>query len=164
METRTDDEAKAKVWDLIKDIKVTMMVSHHDDSLHGRPMVAVDRSFDGTLWFFSRWDTPKMDELRTDPRVLLSYAEPKDQNYVALSGRAEILRDQALTREHWQEPMRTWFPKGPDDPEIALIKVTVEGAEYWDSPSSTMVYAYGYAKARLTGKPPHPGEVDKVKF
>ena len=60
--------------------------------------------------------------------------------------------------------MRTWFPKGIDDPEAALLKVAVDGAEYWDAPNSTMVHAYGYLKARLTGESPHPGENEKVSF
>ena len=30
--------------------------------------------------------------------------------------------------------MKAWFPKGEDDPEIALIRVTAEKAEYWDAP------------------------------
>ena len=164
METRTDDDAKKKVWSLIKDIQVAMMVSHHEDHLHGRPMVAVDKEFDGTLWFFTRWDTPKVEQFRKDPRVLLAYSDPDDQVYVSISGQAEILRDKALVDAHWKEAMRTWFPKGKDDPEIALIKVESQGAEYWDAPSSTMVYAYGYLKARLTGESPHPGDVAKVKL
>lgn len=57
-----------------------------------------------------------------------------------------------------------WFPDGPDDSAIALIEVRVETAEYWDSPSSAMVYAYGYAKARLTGTPPDLGENETVRF
>ena len=60
--------------------------------------------------------------------------------------------------------MRTWFPKGQDDPDIALLEVRVEMAEYWDAPSSAMVHAYGYVKAVTTGKPPHPGGNEKVKL
>ena len=47
---------------------------------------------------------------------------------------------------------------------MALLKVTCEGAEYWDAPSSTLVHAYGYIKAVTTGEPPHPGANDKVDF
>jgi hypothetical protein len=60
--------------------------------------------------------------------------------------------------------MRTWFPKGVSDPEIALLKVEIDQAEYWDAPSSTMVYVTGYAKAALTGKSPHPGENEKLQL
>ena len=50
------------------------------------------------------------------------------------------------------------------DPNIVLIRVHVDHAEYWDVPSSVMVHAYGYLKAVTTGKPAHPGDVGAVRF
>ena len=74
-----------------------------------------------------------------------------------MSGLARLNRDRAVIDQHWSELLRTWFPKGKDDPEIALLEVTVQQAEYWDAPSSTMLHAYGYVKAAVTGKSPEPG-------
>ena len=125
----------------------------------------MNKDFNGELWFASREGTPKLDEIAEHTQVLLAYSEPKGQNYVSISGTARIVRDSAKVKELWSEPARVWFPKGPDDPSIALICVKVESAEYWDSPSSAWVYAYGYAKARLTGEPPHDvGENKVVNF
>jgi hypothetical protein len=50
--------------------------------------------------------------------------------------------------------MKAWFPQGVDDPQIALIRVHPVKGEYWDSPNSTVLHLYGYAKAALTGKQP----------
>ena len=165
METRTDAASKQKVWDLIKDIQVAMLAS--DDgggTMRARSMVAQQQSFDGELWFFSWANSPKMDEIRRNQRVLLTYADPSNQNYVSINGTADVVRDRNKIRELWSEGLRTWFPKGSDDPNIALIRVEVDAAEYWDSPSSTMVHAYGYIKAQLTGEPPNPGENKRVQF
>jgi hypothetical protein len=74
------------------------------------------------------------------------------------------VRDAAKQKELWSEPLRTWFPGGPESPDVALMKVEVDGAEYWDSPSSTFVHAYGYIKSITTGQPPAAGENDKVDF
>lgn len=165
VETRTDAEARGKVWEMIKDIEVAMMVSlDADGHFRSRPMRAQQDSFDGDLWFFTAADSPKTEELRRDGRVLLAYSDPSSQDYVSLSGTAEIVQDAARQKALWSEGMRTWFPKGAEDPAIALIRVRVEGAEYWDSPNSTMVHAYGYVKAVLTGKAPQPGENEKVSF
>ena len=165
MERTSDHEARQKVWSLIKDIKVAHLVTHSpEDGLHARPMVAQQKEFDGELWFFTRAHSAKTREIKDDQTVLLAYAEPSDQNYVSLSGTARIVRDQAKIHEMWSEMMRTWFPKGKDDPEIALIKVDVKTAEYWDSSSSAIVYAYGYAKALLTGESPKPGDNKVVDF
>jgi general stress protein 26 len=57
-------------------------------------------------------------------------------------------------KDKWSEPLRTWFPEGKDDPQLALIRVHPERGEFWDSPSSTVMYLYGYAKAALTGASP----------
>ena len=83
---------------------------------------------------------------------------------MSLSGNATLVTDKTLIEAHWSESMRTWFPKGKDDPEIALLKVTVTAAEYWDAPNSKMLHAYGYVKAVVTGESPSPGGNKKVAF
>ena len=165
VETRSDTEAQRKVWDMIDGIEVAMMVTMDDQGrFRSRPMRAVKHQGDGTLWFFSKASAPVTGEAREDGRVLLAYADPRGQNYVSISGTAEVVRDKAKQKELWSEPVRAWFPGGPEDPQISLIKVTVDGAEYWDAPSSTLVHAWGYVKAITTGEPPHPGANDKVDF
>jgi general stress protein 26 len=166
VETRTDQEARDKVWEMIKDVAIAMMVTIDEDGhMRGRPMRAVSmKTFEGTLWFFTKQPSPKTEEVQHDDRVLLAYADPSSQNYVSLSGTARVIRDTAKQKELWSEPLRTWFPGGPEAPEVGLLKVEVEGAEYWDSPSSTFIHAYGYVKARLTGEPPQAGANDKVAF
>ena len=154
-ETSDGFNDRQKVWELIKDIKIALMVTSGDGgALRGRPMAAVNKDFDGTLWFASREGAPKLGEIESDAHVLLAYSEPKSQNYVSVSGKAAIVRDSAKVKALWSEGMRVWFPKGPDDPSIVLIAVAVDSAEFWDAPSSAWVYAMGYAKARLTGEPP----------
>jgi general stress protein 26 len=161
----SEAEGREKVYALIKDIMVSMMATFDTDGMmHARPMVARRHEGDGDLWFFTSRSSHTVSELRADPRVLLTYAEPKDQNYVSISGRGEVVDDRAMAKELWSEHMRTWFPKGVDDPELILIRVDAERAQYWDSPSSTVVYAYGYLKATLTGTPPNPGEEGKVRM
>lgn len=157
----TDD--RQKVWELIKDIKVALMVTTGDgDRLRGRPMAALNKTFDGTLWFASREGAPKEGQIADHAQVLLAYSEPKSQDYVSVSGRATLVHDKAQVKALWSEALRVWFPKGPEDSAITLIKVDVESAEFWDSPSSSWVYAMGYAKARLTGEPPKDVGENKV--
>jgi general stress protein 26 len=165
VETRTDAEAKRKVWELIREVQVAMMVTQDEEGrFRGRPMRASQKEFDGVLWFFTQADSPKVEEARQDERVLLAYSDPSSQNYVSIYGHAEVVRDVEMQKRLWSEPLRTWFPGGAEDPKVALLKVTCEGAEYWDAPSSTLVHAYGYIKAVTTGEPPKPGDNDKVDF
>ncbi len=162
--TSATPEIREKLWSMMKDIKFAMMTTEDGPNLRARPMAASQTGFDGTLWFFTRKSSHKVTEVNADERVGVTYADSSSQDYVSLSGRAVLLTDGASIAAHWDESVRTWFPKGKDDPEIALLKVTVEAAEYWDAPNSTMLHAYGYVKAVLTGESPNPGENKKVNF
>ena len=154
----------AKLWDLIKTVEIAMLVTEDGEYLRSRPMAMSQKDFDGTLWFFTRASSHKVSEVEADHRVNLSFAHPGKQDYVSVSGRASLVRDHAAIEEHWAESVRTWFPQGKDDPEIALLKVAVQQAEYWDAPSSAMLHAYGYVKAVTTGKSPEPGGHGQVKL
>ena len=160
----SQNEATQKMWAMMKDISFAMLTTEDDDNLRARPMVAAQSDFDGVLWFFTRASSHKVGEVQQDQRVGVTYSDPSKQDYVSLSGKARLVRDKASIDAHWGESMRTWFPKGKDDPDIALLKVDVTMAEYWDAPNSTMVHAYGYLKAVVTGEPPHPGGNEKVRF
>lgn len=102
-------------------------------------MAAMNKDFDGDLWSVSREGNPKLGEIAADTDVLLAYSGLRSENYVSVSGRAQIVRDPAKVKELWSEPARVRFPKGPDDPDIALIRVTVDSAEFRDAPSSAWV-------------------------
>jgi general stress protein 26 len=152
----TKHEGAAKLYELIKDVKIAMMTTvEADGSLHSRPMYNHKADEAGDLWFFTRASTPKTSELGRDSQVNLAYADPSSQTYVSVSGRADVVRDQAKVKEFWTEGLRTWFPKGSDDPDIALIRVHPSGGEYWDSPSQTVIQLYGYVKAAITGSSPY---------
>ena len=165
MKTVSDDHARAKIWELIKDIRIAMMVTQDDNrELSARPMAACNKELTDTLWFMTRKGSPKLSEISEQTQVLLAYSEPKDQNYVSVRGKARIATDPAKINELWSEAARVWFPKGPTDPDIVLLAVEIESAEYWDAPASSMLMLYGYAKAALTGKSPDGGENAKVSF
>jgi len=144
-----------KLNDLIKDINMAMLVTAQPDgTLRSRPMATQAAGPDGHLWFFTSITSGKVHEIENDQNVNVSYAEPDDNRYVSVSGTARIVRDAQKIHELWNPMLKAWFPKGKDDPSIALIRVTTTSAEYWDAPNGTMVQLYGYIKSALTGKSP----------
>ena len=155
-------EEADKLWSLIKSAKFAMLVTEDDGMLRGRPMAASQQNFDGTLWFFTHASSHKVAEIQGDSRVCVTYAEPSTQDYVSFSGTAKLVREKSEINARWSEILKAWFPNGKDDPDVALLKVTVDQAEYWDTPNSKVVQAYGYAKAVLTGETPKVGESKKV--
>jgi general stress protein 26 len=159
----TRGDAVKKLGELIKDIEFAMLTTVEEDgSLRARPMQTQGSEFDGTLWFFTHAREPKVEEVEREPHVGVSYSKPEDNCYVSVSGTARIVRDRAKIEELWNPALKAWFPKGSDDPDIALIRVTVEHAEYWDAPSSTFVQLAGFLKAVATGREYRPGENEKL--
>lgn len=84
------------------------------------------------------------------------------QDYVSVSGHARLLRDREKMQELWTRWVEPWFPNGLDDPDLALLEVTVDDAEYWDAPASRTQRLFGLARAIGTGRTEQLGEHAKV--
>ena len=129
-----------KLATMIRGIKVAMLTTVGPDGrLKSRPMATQEVEYDGTLWFFTKAGSDKTGEILQSPQVNASYVSLEDHRYVSLSGRATVIRDAEKSRQLWTPAHRTWFPLGLEDPELALLRVDVERAEYWDMLSSAMV-------------------------
>ena len=154
-----------KLAGMIKNIKIAMLTTAEPDStLRSRPMATQPEPFDGTLWFFTSAGSQKVDEVEQQHNVNLSYADPDKQRYVSVSGTATLVHERAKIDELWHSFYKAWFPKGKDDPDLTLLKVEVEAAEYWDAPSNKMVQLAGFVKALATGKPYDAGENKKLNL
>ena len=160
------DDPKAHLMALLKKVRIGMMSTRGNDGhFHSRPMATSDVEFDGSLYFLTDDHSGKVHDLAKEPETLVTYADEGQQVYVALRGTGELIHDTAQVKAHWTAAARGWFPKGPEDPEIALIKVTIEDAEYWDAPNGKMVVLLAYAKAVITGKRPgNIGEHERVNL
>src|SRR5215207_3847687 len=162
--TERDEQIK-KLAEMIKDIDFAMLTTvAADGTLHSRPMSTQRVEFDGDLWFFTRASAPKVGEIEGEHQVNVAYAKPEDQRYISVSGRASVVRDRAKIEELWSPVLKAWFPEGPEDPDLALLKVSAERAEYWDSPASAVAHAISFVKALVTGTPANPGENEKIEL
>jgi len=152
-----------KLGEMIKEIKFAMLTTAEPDgTLRSRPMATQATEFNGELWFFTAASAPKVGEIEQDHHVNLSYAAPDKNLYVSVSGKARMVRDKQKAEELWNPAYKAWFPKGLDDPDLALLKVSATQAEYWDSSSSAVVHLVGFVKALATGERYHPGENEKI--
>ncbi len=159
METLYGDDARDQVWSLIKDIKVAMMATWDQEShqAHARPMMALQTDeFDGTLWFFTGKDSRKAHEVGESHEALLNYADPKGQDYVAVSGHATLVDDRQKIAELWTDYAKVWFPDGVDDPNLTLLRFEADRAEFWQAPNA-VVRGVSYIKAMMTGDTPDIG-------
>lgn len=156
----------AKLWTLIKDIKYGMFTAHHGNGhLHSRPMTTLNRDENGgVLWFFmSRSGEPALD-IESVPEVNVSYSDAGRDAYVSVSGTARIVNDPARKNVLWSPLMQAWFPGGVGDPDLALIAVTINHAEYWDVRTNKATKIYEMAEAAMTGTRPNIGEHGQVRM
>lgn len=157
-------DAVKKLGEMIEGIDFCMLTTIDGGHLRSRPMSTQQFEFDGDLWFFTSDRTHKVEEIANDSRVCVAYAEPGSNRYVSVSGRASLSKDRAKIEELWSPVHKAWFPDGLDDPHLALLKVEVDEAEYWDSPSSTLVQIAGFVKALATGQAIDGGENEKLQL
>jgi general stress protein 26 len=155
-----------KLREMIKDIDFCMLTTvDENDDLHSRPMSLnseVDQQ--GNLWFFTYGNSHKASELARVPKCNVSFADLDDHRYVSISGVSEVVRDKAKIKELWKPELKAWFPKGVDEPDIALLRLTIEKAEYWDSPGGTVAHVFSFVSALVTGKSADWGENKKLEL
>ena len=126
----THQEAIETVNGLIKDIEVAMLTTINEGKAVSRPMQTQEVEFDGELWFLTLKDTAKYLEILANPSVNLAYA---GKSYVSISGTAEFSEDLERKKEYWNPVFDKLLETTYDDPNVVLIKVTAETAEYWES-------------------------------
>jgi general stress protein 26 len=161
---QTREEAINKLKEMMEDIDFAMLTTLNNDQLRSRPMSTQEVDENGELWFFTRDDTHKVEEIERDNRVNIAYSKPENNTYISVAGRAELVKDRAKIEELWNPIHKAWFPEGLDDPHLALLKIRIEEAEYWDSPSSTLVQIAGFLKALATGQEADSGDHGKIKL
>lgn len=149
----------------LQGFKTAMLTTiDRDGVLRSRPMATQEFDFDGQLWFFTKNTSAKVDSIQNDQHVNVSYADEAKMRWVSVAGRARIVRDRKKMEELWTPMLKVWFKDGLEDPEIALLCVDVESAQYWDSPSSPIVVLMGFAKRMLTGQPSKGEQQDDKKL
>lgn len=143
----------------IHGIRTAMLTTTDDDGvLRSRPMATQELDAEGRLWFFTKDKTAKVNSIQHDQHVNVAYADHDSKRWVSIAGRARLVRDRKKMKEMWTPMLSVWFKDGVDDPELALICVDVESAQYWDSPSGPIIMLMGFAKQMLTGKALDPDQ------
>jgi general stress protein 26 len=158
--TRT--EALKTINHIIKDIKIAMLTTVDEHGhLHSRPMDTHEHEFDGDVWFFTEGSARKVQDVRREPQVNVSYAS--GNSYVSMTGSASIVTDVAKKRALWKDDLKAWFENGPDDPNVVLLKVTTHSAEYWEGPPGGKIgSAIAAVTVMLTGNEEAYGSNERV--
>jgi general stress protein 26 len=150
----------------IKNIQIAMLTTRTSENvLHSRPMRVQQVAFDGNLWFFTKSSSQESAEIKHNPRVNVTFAQIDKQLYVSISGKAALIVDRAKMKSLWSPIYKAWLPEGLDDPELQLIKITVDAAEYWDgSASGVATQIFGFVQSLGSGKRSNQEISERVDF
>ena len=147
----TEQDPRAKVTELVKDIRVAMVTTTTaSGALQSRPLATQDVDFDGDVYFIVERESSVVADVATHPRVNVAYAS--GSSWVSLSGTARAVDDPAKLVELWNTFTDAWLQGGPEDPRNVLLHVAAESAEYWDSPGAKVVQLVNLVKAKVTGE------------
>lgn len=130
-----------ELHDKIKHIKIAMMTIQDEKGyLRSRPMITMKTECEGNVWFFTNLDSEKVEEIHLNPMVNLSYADQAGEVYVSIAGKATLVRDRAKMEELWKPVLEEWFPGGLANNDLALLKIEMEQAEYWNGSNMVEIW------------------------
>jgi general stress protein 26 len=150
-------EGMRKLRRLVRKVHVAMLTTVDEaGAIHSRPMATCQVETDGALWFFTSIDTQKVHDIQVDRHVSVTYTAPEDERYVSVTGTAQVVQDREKMRKLFEPELRAWFPRGLDEPNIALIRVDVAEVEYWDPRAGKLRDMLGRLRSALMRGPRYP--------
>ncbi|MGF9696884.1 pyridoxamine 5'-phosphate oxidase family protein [Paenibacillus sp. MABNR03] len=155
--TSDHQEAIKKIQELIKDIDVAMLTTVSEEGLVSRPMKTQDVEFDSNLWFLTKKDTSKFHELLRNQQVNVAYV---GKSFLSIRGEAELVESSEKIKEFWSPAYEKVLETTYDDPNLVLIKVTAETAEYWDSGNKFKMAKFLFR--RLLGKNTEGTDINQI--
>lgn len=123
----------------MRDIDFAMLSTHAQGGAIGARPMSNNREvdYDGDSYYFTHDSTTMVQDIGRDPQVGLSFLGKSGllgqrPFFVAVEGRAELIRDKSAFAEHWTKDIDRWFENGIDTPGLVLIKVHATRVHYWD--------------------------------
>jgi general stress protein 26 len=158
----TEQNHTSRVWDVIENAGVCMLTTRCGGRLRARPMEARPDRDTGIIWFLTDVRGAKDNEIEAEHEIGLVFLDPAARAYLSISGRASVTCDTAQAKAIWKKTDDAWWPEGPRDPNVRVLRVEPTTAELWDGPANAAVVAFEFSKARRTGEKPNLGENRKT--
>jgi general stress protein 26 len=110
--------------------RVALLVTRGGEGhLRCRPMAMRQKIQGEEIWFATSLASKKCRDVEADPRCALALFDAKDGTTLSISGRGEVLRDRNLALALWDPSWTRWFPGGPGQRGLALLRVIPEHVE-----------------------------------
>lgn len=151
-ENLNNAEAVKKLTELVDKIDIGMVISRNkNNDLHIVPISRQEVDEQGNIWMLISAESHLHQNLQENSQVDIAYSHLGDYNFLSVSGKAIISRDQARIDKYWNKMMDAWFEKGKEDPNIRVLKVETSDAHYWDNKTNKLITFFKVAASAITG-------------
>jgi general stress protein 26 len=158
LKVHASPEEQQELWEKVEKIRFAMLTTRTPEgALGSRPMTLQQVEGDGTLWFFTSGSTELRDDITRDASVNVAFADPGDNLYVSISGSGYFVDDREKVEELWNPMAAAWYPGGPADPDLWLLRIDPDRVDYWTPRAGKIVQMIAMAKAAITRTLPGPG-------
>jgi general stress protein 26 len=130
-----------RIWNIIEQSAVGMLTTRFTDGLRARPLKARPDRAGGVIYFIVDVRGLKDDEIEAAPDVCFTVTNAHDKAYLSITARATVLRDPLLAAKLWKKTDDVWWPGGPDDRHVRVLRLAPVRAELWDGPARSEVAA-----------------------
>jgi general stress protein 26 len=134
---------------LLAEFRTTILTTRGADGhLRSRPMAMRQQVRGEEIWFATSVDSGTCRDLAHAPQCALAFFDARSGATISVSGVGEVFRDRKLVHELWDPSWRKWFPSGPDQRDLALLRVTPQHVERRDPEQRTAVVLFSSAQRR----------------
>ena len=162
----TGDAALTKLRELLAHFSIAFMVTISEGRAHARPLGVCGKpeEFDGTLWFITDRRSHKVEEISDGANTTVTFQNDQRGAYAHMRGRATVVEDRQRLETLYTPDQRTWFPDGPDDPNMTLVRFDVDDADYWDGHSNMARKAVAFLTSIVTGHAGRDGDTGVARL
>jgi len=118
--------------------------------LTSSPMTPMEVSDDGEILFLV--DTTGELAARVAARRSVNLAFMPESSWLSISGRGKVLHDPTKVADLWTAAAEAWFPDGPSEPRLGVLRVRSRSAQYWETPGERSPTMLSFVKPKATSR------------
>lgn len=121
---------KEKAKEMLQRSEVVILTSINEEGYpRPVPMSKIKSEGFSTVWMSTGTNSSKTKDFWVNPKAGLCFSE--NWNSVALTGEIEIISDEKIKKEMWQDWFINHFPEGVSDPNYILLRFQGNHATFW---------------------------------
>ncbi len=90
-----------------------------------------EHKVDFLVYFTTNTSSPKIAQIRTNPKVSVYYHKPREFRGLMLSGDMEIVVDKEEKERIWQKGWEMYYPGGVHDPDHTVLRLLPAAVKYY---------------------------------